>query len=888
MTTMEASPEIIGQLAHYLTQTTSPDVAIRKGAEQALSQFELQQNFPIVLLHLVQSAETPAEVRLAGAIYFKNFVRKNWSIEDGTDRISQADRQAIKAYIVGMMLALPSALQLQIADAVTKIAEIDFPAQWQTLLPDLTSRLNHIDFSANIGILQTAHSIFKRYRSATRTDELFVEIKFVLEQFAMPLMQYLQALDATVEQNAQNATILQTLMQNIFLIAKIFYDLNCQDLPEFFEDNQATFMGLFQKYLAYENPVLETDDDADASEIEKVKAAICENIDLYAKRYEEDFQSLPQFVETVWVLLTRTGLQPKYDLLVSKAIGFLTSVVKPARHRALFENPETLRSICEKIVLPNMGLRESDEELFEDDPIEFIRRDMEGQDTDTRRRAASDLVRGLLEHFAKEVTEIFTGYVALNLQNYEANPSQNWKAKDTALYLITALSARSTTVQSGVTKVNEFIEIIPVFTQHILPDLQTPADSASHPIIKVDAIKFLMVFRSQLSKEQLLGVFPYLLNHLASDNYVVYTYAAVCMERILATKMPNGAFLFHEGDIVNVAHPILKHICDLIERNGQTPAKLAENDYLMKAAMRIIIVAKHDLEPAAVELVQRLGNIISVIMKNPSNPKFNHYTFEALAALIRFICARKPALVAEFETLLLPMFQSIMKEDVAEFKPYVFQLLSLMLDYHADGSIPELYRALLNELLVPALWESKGNIPALIRLLQSYVAKGPTLIAEKSVLNQVLGVCNMLIRVKSTAHFGFDLLATLFENVPMEVLNSYMKPVFVLILTCLSNNKGHRYMRDFVNFMARLFVIQKPDFNVDMIISTFDSLQPTPLFANILQNVIIKELEDQLTPEERKTTIVGFTNVLSFSTTMTTEPYQQAWCVTTKVLHVAI
>ena len=49
-------------------------------------------------------------------------------------------------------------------------------------------------------------------------------------------------------------------------------------------------------------------------------------------------------------------------------------------------------------------------ELFEDEPIEYIRRDLEGSDSDTRRRAASDLVRGLLEHFAKEVTGICLQY----------------------------------------------------------------------------------------------------------------------------------------------------------------------------------------------------------------------------------------------------------------------------------------------------------------------------------------------------------------------------------------------------------------------------------------------------------------------------------------------
>ena len=54
---------------------------------------------------------------------------------------------------------------------------------------------------------------------------------------------------------------------------------------------------------------------------------------------------------------------------------------------------------------------ESDEELFEDDPIEFIRRDLEGSDTETRRRASADLVRGLLTLFEKQVTDIFSRHI---------------------------------------------------------------------------------------------------------------------------------------------------------------------------------------------------------------------------------------------------------------------------------------------------------------------------------------------------------------------------------------------------------------------------------------------------------------------------------------------
>ena len=58
-----------------------------------------------------------------------------------------------------------------------------------------------------------------------------------------------------------------------------------------------------------------------------------------------------------------------------------------------------------------MEMREVDVELFEDNPDEFIRRDLEGSDMDTRRRAACDLVKGLSRHFEEKITIIFGSYV---------------------------------------------------------------------------------------------------------------------------------------------------------------------------------------------------------------------------------------------------------------------------------------------------------------------------------------------------------------------------------------------------------------------------------------------------------------------------------------------
>lgn len=225
------------------------------------------------------------------------------------------------------------------------------------------------------------------------------------------------------------------------------------------------------------------------------------------------------------------------------------------------------------------------------------------------------------------------------IQNYNDDRGGNWKSKDTALYVITSLSAKAVTLQSGATVTNEYIDVLSVFGTHVMPELEAPMNDSTHPIIKVDAIKYLMVFRGQLSKAQLLAVFPKLVIHLQSANYVVYTWAAYCIERILSMKAA-GVSLFSAADMSPFASHILTSLFGLIEK-GSTPEKLAENDYLMKCVMRVVVATRQDLLPHVQLVLQHITTIITAISKNPSNPKFNHYAFETLASLVRYFSLRQ-------------------------------------------------------------------------------------------------------------------------------------------------------------------------------------------------------------------------------------------------------
>jgi exportin-2 (importin alpha re-exporter) len=56
------------------------------------------------------------------------------------------------------------------------------------------------------------------------------------------------------------------------------------------------------------------------------------------------------------------------------------------------------------------------------------------------------------------------------------------------------------------------------------------------PVLKADAIKLIMTFRSILPREMVIGSLPQLIRHLSANSIVVHSYAACAIEKILAMR----------------------------------------------------------------------------------------------------------------------------------------------------------------------------------------------------------------------------------------------------------------------------------------------------------------------------------------------------------------
>ncbi len=792
------------QLARTLQDTLTPDANTRRRAEETLAQLTANTpDAPAITLSLLSAPTTSHHIRQAAAVFFKNLVKNHWDAE-ATNSIPQPLKAQLRDTLLPLFLTAPDAVQAQLCEAISLIAAHDFPNTWDSLLPMLVAQLDAAigdavpaparDYRKGRALLLIAHALFRRYRHAFKSDELFREIKYALGHVHAPLLRLFKATCADLAAAAAQPEQCRVVLAALTTMVALHHDLVAQELPEEVEDHFKAWMEGFAELLAYAHPALAADDDdAEPSPISVLQSEVVEVLSLHLAKDEEVFNDfLPECLKRVWALLVGTTLAPHQDLLVTTSIRFLTTVATSVHH-AHFAQPVVLQEICQKIIAPNMQLLQADEELFDDTPFEYVKKDIEGSDSDTRRRVACELVRGLCAHYEKEVTSLFSGSIASLLEQYAASPAANWKAKDVATYLVIALTTRASTSTRGATQTNALVDIGDFFAKHVQPELQAaaasttsgaaaPAGATGSAVLAAAGIKFVTVFRAQLGAAAFAALFPALVTLLGHPHVVVHTYAANAIERMLTVRSESGAPLYGAAELVPQLGALLTALFALLGAGGSA----GENAYAMRAIMRVTVVVGEGMAPYASTCIESLKSILARVCENPTNPAFNHYLFETVAALVRYICAATPAAVDAFEQLLFPPFQTVLRMDIAEFTPYVFQILSQLLE--CRHAVSAAYASMFPPLLAPTMWERPGNVPPLTRLLVAYVAHGGReLVLPK--LESVLGVFQKLLARGATDPQASRLHTAVGCALDLTELERFVTPHFDLCLRRASTYK---------------------------------------------------------------------------------------------------
>jgi exportin-2 (importin alpha re-exporter) len=283
-----------------------------------------------------------------------------------------------------------------------------------------------------------------------------------------------------------------------------------------------------------------------------------------------------------------------------------------------------------------------------------------------------------------------------------------------------------------------------------------------------------------------------------------------------------------------------------------------ENEYVMKCIMRALNVAKDDLMEGVVHVVlEKLTSALARVAKNPKNPQYNHFLFESIAVLIRAVCTQNASHTEAFEHFLFPPFQTVLQMEIVEFTPYVFQLLAQILEFRPESAgLGDAYTSLFLPLLTPSLWEKKGNIPALTRLLTAYLSKGPNDLVPH--LLGILGVFQKLVSSKANEQYAFDLLRNIIMYLPQEAFMPRMKDILQILMMKLQQSKTPKY----VGYITHLFAIFIGKFGSQAYLDQLNQLQPGLGLMLLVQVWIPRLHANTPTRLEAKAQIIGLTKLL--------------------------
>ncbi|KIO25700.1 hypothetical protein M407DRAFT_8258 [Tulasnella calospora MUT 4182] len=151
-------------LTNLFATTFSADTNARKAAEVEIKNAGQQEGMIAALLQIIANNNVDLTTRQAMVVWLKNRVVNGYA-KDSSTPIPPSDRVAVKHGIVPLLIAAPSRpIRVQFAAIIKAIINEDFPDQWPELLPTIATLLTSEDLAAVYGGLLIILEIAKTYK----------------------------------------------------------------------------------------------------------------------------------------------------------------------------------------------------------------------------------------------------------------------------------------------------------------------------------------------------------------------------------------------------------------------------------------------------------------------------------------------------------------------------------------------------------------------------------------------------------------------------------------------------------------------------------------------------------------------------------------------------
>lgn len=209
--------------------------------------------------------------------------------------------------------------------------------------------------------------------------------------------------------------------------------------------------------------------------------------------------------------------------------------------------------------------------------------------------------------------------------------------------------------------------------------------------------------------------------------------------------------------------------------------------------------------------------------------------------------------------------------------PYVFQLFAALLEARPQGPLSDYYRGLIGPILSPNLWESRGNVPALSRLLASIIPRAALEIVANNQIEAILGIFQKLMagRVK-TELFAYDILEAVVTSCKVTDIQQYFPTILSLLFTRLMNNPPEKFKQRFVRFYYLVTSLDEPGYGADFFIKNADAVQEG-VYTQLYLAIILPTTQQLIRPSDRKLAVVALTKTLTDSQAFAQKYSKAGW-----------
>ncbi|KAL6303891.1 ARM repeat-containing protein [Sparassis latifolia] len=589
-------------LSNLFASTYNPDPNVQKAAELQIRKIGAQEGMLAALLQIIGNDGVDLATRQAGVVYLKNRVFTSYFIQSAPERPDQvpippSDRQVLKGSLLPLLASSPSrSITVQLATTLKNIVAHDYPEKWPTLTDDVKILLASGDIREVIAGCVAALEMVRafRFRQSTTTmanlvsqlfptlvdiatrllstppananQEIPLMLHLILKTYKTSIVLHLSSHHQSAESLVPWGRVLFQVVNLQIPAGAVPEDEEERERSEWWKAKKWAYGVLGRLFHRFGNP-------------SQLPSSLQQAYGQFAQHFVTNFAP-----EIFKIYLRQVELYVSGQVWLSKKcqyqiFTFFTECVKPKSTWALLK--PHFQNLVSSYVFPQMSFTPVKKELWETDPIDYVRTSVDEYEIfDSPVSAATSFLFSLASNRTKTTFLPILSFINSVLQSKPAPPQRFGALNMTAG--LGPFIMRHPDVKNSM---EQFM------IQHVLPEF-----TSSEPYMRAVACEVLGTVTKaglQFSNDE------YLRSH--------FTALAACLDdaelpvRVQAVLALTEMVTVHESVRSAVAPEVGKVIHTLLKLSDETDLDILNH------CMESMVEQYHtELLPVAAELATRL------------------------------------------------------------------------------------------------------------------------------------------------------------------------------------------------------------------------------------------------------------------------------------------